>query len=474
MATVITNTDIGSNLFIGFTKLNAREQVRGINYRIVYANNTPENNAIEFYNAYQFAKIQNPNAQPKSATNRFVLFLAPGVYSFNLGFPTTIDLDTPFVDIVSLSGEADVVITTQVGGTSPITVSTSDIRLKGINLNGQDIQINSSYSNNYFENIIGGEGNFSNPSTTGGDIAGNFKNCVGGDYSFGDADYGQAVLFSTFENCSAGEWSFGFDVSDSNFKNCTSGFSSFGVNTLTTCILTDCQSTLGDCFGVNTGITNSTLTNCSAGSYSFGRTNGNSSIINSKLTNCTALDNSFSNNISSSTFLNCKAGVSSFALTSDVNTVSSISDTTFTNCKAADYSFGVRNTGDVTFTDCTAGIESFGADQANGLYKNCTAGINSFGAGTQGWSDLIAGGKFYNCIAIDGSFGTNFANGQFYNCISQANTTNGWPGIAQGGMGGFAMGCNGMNPTGLGTAIYCTDGLSNPVNFGLASTTNNI
>ena len=470
MATVITNTDIGTLLEISGSpqKLNATEQLRGQNYRVVYAKNlNPQQNGVELYNAYIFAKLQNPNGQPLSDTNRFVIFLSPGVYNF---IGSDITLDTPYIDIVSLSGEADVFITSLVSNI-PITVATSDIRLRGFDLGSQAIHITSSYGNNYFENIIGGEYNFSSPSNAGA-IAGNFKNCVGGNHSFGGANNGQAVYDSTFENCSAGQWSFGFDVSDSNFKNCTASFSSFGLNTINGCTLTDCQSKLGDCFGVNTGITNSTLTNCNAGSYSFGRTNGATQLLDSTFINCTASEGSFSNNIENSTFLNCKAGDNSFGLTSDVNTISTIINTTLTDCTAGDYSFAVRNTGDVTFTNCTAGTDSFGADQANGIYKNCTAGTYSFGGGTQGWSDLIAGGQFYNCVADSNSFGTQFANGVFHYCLCK--NAGGFLGSNQGGMGGNAYYTTGIASPIVGTAIYCSDAGLNPVNFGLASTTNNI
>jgi len=470
MATVITSTDIGSNLFIGFTKLNAREQLRGINYRVVYANNTPENNAIELYNAYQFAKIQNPNGGPKSDTNRFVIFLAPGRYTFNLGFPTELDLDTPYVDIISLSGEADVTITS-LATSDPITVSTSDIRLRGINLDGQAIQINSSYGNNYFENIIGGESNFSNPSTSGGDIAGNFKNCVGGDYSFGDTDYGQAVYDSTFENCTAGDYSFGATLQNCKLKNCTATFASFGQVNITNSTLTDCTAS-GDSFGTESGISGSKLTNCTGNSYCFGRANGTSQLINTTFTNCNAFEGSFGFYIEDCTLLNCKANENSFGMTSNSGIVSEIYSSTFTNCKAGDWSFGVRNGGGLKFTDCIAGVESFGADQANATYKNCKAGVNSFGAGLQGWGTLIAGGEFYNCVADENSFGTNFANGIYYHCV--CNGLGGWVGSTQSGMGGFAFSCKGMNPTGLGQAAYCLDAAINPVNFGLTSTTNNI
>jgi hypothetical protein len=470
MATVITNTDIGSNLALAGSplKLTATEQLRGQNYIVVYGKNqTPQQNGFDLYSKYNLAKIATPYGQPLSDSNRFTVFVAPGVYVL-----TVIDilLDTPYIDIISLSGETDVVISSTVSNV-PITVATSDIRLRGFDLGSQAIHINSSYGNNYFENIIGGDYNFSNLNN-GGDIAGNFKNCVGGSFAFGDANNGQITFQSTFENCTALEYSFGYTLLESNLKNCTASFSSFGLNGIESCTLTDCKSNSGDCFGTNTIIKSSTLTNCSAGSYSFGRTNGTSEILNSTLINCTALEGSFSNYIENSTFLNCKSSVDSFGKTSDVNTISIIINTTFTDCTAGDYSFAVRNEGDVIFKRCTAGIESFGANQANGTYKNCTAGINSFGAGTQGWPTLIAGGQFYNCVAGADSFGTNFANGVFHYCL--CNGRGGFLGAVQGGMGGNAYYTTGIDSPIVGTAIYCSDASLNPVNSGLTSTTNNI
>ena len=472
MATVITNTNIGAGLAFNGSplKLVAQEQLRGNNYIVVYGkNNTSQQNGFELISKYNFAKIANPNGQPKSETNRFVIFLAPGRYDFSAGMSSFLDLDTPYIDIISLSGETDVTITSFVT-MSPITVSTSDIRLRGINLVGQSIQINGTYNNVYFENIIGGDYNFSGPNTSGS-IAGNFKNCIGGNYSFGDTDNLQTTSSSTFENCTAGDYSFGDVLFGSILKNCTAGFQSFGSNSVINSSLTDCQSA-GDSFGTNSTITNSTFINCNGGSYCFGRTNGNSAIYNSTFKDCSTLEGSFSNYIENSTFLNCKATNNSFGNTQDINLNSEIYSSTFTNCKSGDYSFGVKNNGDVTFTNCIAGPESFGADIASAIYKNCTSGLNSFGSGTQGWSTLQAGGYFYNCVVDDGSFGTNFANGEFHNCISSGNGA--WLGNAQGGMGGFAMGCKGMNPNGPGTAIYCLDAGANPINFGLPSTTNNI
>jgi hypothetical protein len=471
MATVITNTDIGAFLGISGSpqKLNAIEQLRGNNYIVVYGKSqTVEQNGIELVSKYNLAKIATPFSQPLSDTNRFTVFVAPGVYVLDF---VDINLDTPYIDIISLSGETDVVISSNVSNV-PFLVDTSDIRLRGFNLGSQAIKINSAYSNNYFENIIGGDYNFSHPSTSG-DVAGNFKNCVGGLYSFGDADSGQILAASTLENCAAEDWSFGYTLSSCDLKNCTAGFSSFGYHDLLGCNLTDCKSNSGDSFGTNNSINSSTLTNCSATSYSFGRTNGTSQILNSTFIDCTAEEGSFGTVIEGCTFRNCKAAENSFGKTSDIGTLSEINSTTFTDCKAGDYSFGVRIVAtDVVFTNCTAGIESFGADQANGTYKNCRAGINSFGAGTQGWSNLIAGGQFFNCVADENSFGTEYANGAFYYCV--CNGLGGWVGNTQSGMGGYAAYCKGMNPTGPGTAIYCTDATNNPVNYGLGSTTNNI
>ena len=470
MATVITNTDIGA--FLGFAgsplKLNAIEQLRGNNYIIVYGkNNTPQQNGIELLSKYNLAKIATPFSQPLSDSNRFTVFVAPGVYVLSV---SDITLDTPYIDIISLSGETDVVISSTVSNV-PFLVDTSDIRLRGFNLGSQAIKINSAYSNNYFENIIGGDYNFSHPSING-DVAGNFKNCVGGLYSFGDADSGQLLAASTLENCTAEDWSFGYTLSSCDLKNCTAGFSSFGYHDLLGCNLTDCKSNSGDSFGTNNSINSSTLTNCSATSYSFGRTNGTSQILNSTFIDCTAEEGSFGTVIEGCTFRNCKADTNSFGKTSDIGTLSEIISSTFTDCKAGDASFGVRIIAtDVVFTNCTAGIESFGADQANGTYKNCTAGRNSFGAGTQGWSNLIAGGNFYNCEAGVESFGTNFSNGIYSYCIAAGDS---FQGNTQSGMGGYAAYTKGMNPLGPGTAIYCTDSTNNPVNYGLGSTTNNI
>jgi hypothetical protein len=470
MATVITNTDIGA--FLGFSgsplKLVAQEQLKGQSYIVVYGNNlNPSLNGLELYNKYNLAKTATPYGAALSSTNRFTVLVAPGIYVLDTN---DILLDTPYIDIISLSGEADIVISSTVSNV-PITVDTSDIRLRGFNLGSQAIHIKSSYADNYFENIIGGNFNFSNPLSNDV-ISGNFKNCVGGLYSFGDADSSQTVIYSTFENCIAENWSFGFTLSDSNLKNCTATSNSFGYSEITGSTLIDCKAT-DFSFANDKGIDDSTLTNCIGGDRCFGSTlSGTTYVTNSTLIDCTASESSFSNYIENCVFRNCKARGQSFGTTSNLTILSEIYTTTFTDCTASAYSFGVRNFANVTFTNCTAFEESFGADQANATYKNCKAGANSFGAGTQGWSALIAGGQFYNCVADANSFGTNFANGVFHYCL--CNGGGGFQGGTQSGMGGNAYYTTGISSAIVGTAIYCSDGSLNPVNVGLTSTTNNI
>jgi hypothetical protein len=427
MATLITNSDLGNSLLILGDKLEVKEPLKGNNYIVVYGNllNT-FSNGKELVDKLAFAKTLTPNGQLLSDTNRMTVLVAPGKYDVDF----TLEMDTPYIDLVSLTGNADVFLTSlNSSSATAIKVTTSDIKIKGFNLQGNNIIIEGAYRNNYFENIIGSDGSFSN-GTFEGEVAGNFKNCVGGNGCFANMKNEEILVFSTLENCTALDHSFGLEIVESTLINCLAGANSFGFFTIAESILNDCESGM-ESFGCAKGIFGSTLTNCSADGFSFGRTD--------VLEQPTIIKKSQLNN--------CKAGVNSFS---------------------------VRNVDDSSFINCVGGDESFGADIANSIYKNCKGGNNSFGAGLQSWENLIAGGSFYNCEAGIQSFGTNISNGNYYYCIAGDNS---FPGRAQGGkrgMGGYAAYTKGMNPNGPGTAIYCTDATNNPVNYGLGSTTNSI
>jgi hypothetical protein len=426
MATLITNSDLGNSLLILGDKLEVKEQLKGNNYIVVYGNllNTLSN-GTELVDKLTFAKTLTPNGQLLSDTNRVTVLVAPGKYDFF----DTLEMDTPYVDLISLTGKADVFLTTQNGNTA-ILVDSSDISIKGFNLGTQNIKISNTYFDNYFENIIGGDYNFSN-GTFGGEVAGNFKNCKGGAYSFGDSSNQEYLLKSGLENCQAEFGSFGYQLAASELKNCLAGAQSFGFFSIAESILNDCESGM-ESFGCEKGIFVSTLTNCTADGVSFGRTD-----------------------------LPGLPGQSTIIETSQLN-----------NCKAGDNSFSVKNSDDSSFINCVGGDESFGTDMAISIYKNCKGGNNSFGAGTQGWSNLIAGGNFYNCEAGIQSFGTNESTGNFYYCKAGNDS---FLGNAFGKFTGNAYFTTGMNPSYLAPSIlaYCLDWNNNPIN-NLNTTTNNI
>jgi hypothetical protein len=446
MATLITNSDLGNSLLILGDKLEVKEPLKGNNYIVVYGNllNT-FSNGKELVDKLAFAKTLTPNGQLLSDTNRMTVLVAPGKYDVDF----TLEMDTPYVDLISLTGDADVFLTSLNGaGDTAIKVTTSDIKIKGFNLTeqGNNIIIEGAYSNNYFENIIGSGGSFSN-GTFGGQVAGNFKNCVGGEGCFANIKNEEILISSTLENCTAVEVSFGYVIVESTLINCLAGAQSFGFFAISESILNDCESGM-ESFGCAKAISGSTLTNCTADRGSFGRTNvpGESTIIEASQLN---------------------------------------------NCKAGNNSFAVKNSDDSSFINCVGGDESFGANIANSIYKNCKGGNNSFGAGLQSWPDLIAGGKFYNCEAGDGSFGTNESTGNFYYCKAGdgsfgTNESTGNFYYCKAGDGSFlgntfgkftgnAYFTTGMNPSYLGASIlaYCLDWNNNPIN-NLNTTTNNI
>jgi hypothetical protein len=426
MATLITNSDLGNSLYVSFiNKLEAREQLNGPNYFTVLGDKNPIDNGQILAVKLGVAKNASPNGQAKSATNRMTIIVAPGTYTLP-SFYNYLKMDTPFVDLVSLTGKADVFLTTQNGNTA-ILVDSSDISIKGFNLGTQNIKISNAYFDNYFENIIGGDYNFSN-GTFGGEVAGNFKNCVGGNQCFADINNEEILTNSTLENCTASDSSFGFQIEESTLINCLGTSINFGYKSIISSYLTDCTAR-GESFGCATGIFGSTLTNCTADDFSFGRTDllGQPTIIEKSQLN---------------------------------------------NCKAGNNSFAVYNVDDSSFINCVGGHESFGANVANATYKNCEGNRYSFGAGRQGWPDLIAGGNFYNCEAGIESFGTNESTGNFYYCKAGNDS---FSGKAFGKFTGNAYFTTGMNPSYLGASIlaYCLDWNNNPIN-NLNTTTNNI
>jgi hypothetical protein len=369
-------------------------------------------NGQQLLNAYALAKTMTPFGNSKDVYNRVQVVVAPGSYYFpNDDF----NIDTDYVDVVSLTGNRDVLL-------DFINVTADNVYLKGLDLWSANypFTIYGNQPNLKIENCSGGYYSFSGDSQS---TKGTFINCLATYHSFGGRDavddigYGIAQD-ATFIDCTALDYSFaGADNTDgsaetsSKFVNCKGGNYCFGGIGYAGGTFTNC--TAGDYSFGGTGNVSGTFTNCTAGNYSFGGidTSGVSGIFN----NCTAGYNSFGGNYSGvgGTFNNCiSTGLCSFG--GDYSNVSG----TFTNCKASSNSFG----GDYsissgTFTNCSTiyGFSFGGIDStASGTYNNCTGNENgaSFGGNTAGTFSGIAN----NCTAGNISFGQGGLTGKLYFC----------------------------------------------------------
>lgn len=349
--------------------------VGGTQCIIVSSFGTPTENGITLQAAYDDAKTRTPNGLPLSADNRITLVLTAGIYS-------GLYIDTEFIDIVSLTGNRDVITTNGIG------VRANDVYLKGIDV------LNAPFDLGWdtYPLLI-------------------CENCRGGDTSFG----GFANATGTFINCEAGTSSFGaYGTASGTFINCIGTNNSFGGYGIASGTFTNCIGRIGSFGGYGTA--SGTFTDCEAGDESFGSNTGTASGI---FTNCTGGFNSFGGNITASgTFTNCTGGWFSFGGGGE-----GISSGTFTNCKGDDYSFGGANIASGTFIDCKSGNFSFGAyGTASGTFTNCVGGDYSFGKGSAG--GISATARLYYCRLTSGTFPTVVSGGRTIYCIDGNNNTN--------------------------------------------------
>jgi hypothetical protein len=254
----------------------------GSNYLFVKADGTPSQNSTELSASYVQAKASSP-----SATNRISILVSPGEYAF----ASTFTLDTQYIDVVSLTGECDVLVT----GSGTIAVTANDVYVRGIDVDVKNFTIVNSLPLLKVNNCKGGDLSFGGypDQITGGipspgyTMAGTFINCEGGNISFA----GNGSAYGTFINCTAGSGSFG-NYCDGTFIDCTAGDSSFA--------------TLGDIEG-------GTLENCVGGTDSFASV-GN--IEGAILKNCTGGQNSFAFNTGISGILqDCRLTTGNFSST---------------------------------------------------------------------------------------------------------------------------------------------------------------
>jgi hypothetical protein len=241
----------------------------GSNYLFIEANGTPLQNGLSLSASYALAKTSNP-----TATNKFSILAGPGRYLLN----STLEFDTEYLDVISLTGERDIYIT----GSGTIFVNTDNVNVRGIDVDTKNFTITGTFPNTTIKNCKGGDYSFGgntppvvgSPASPGYAIASTFIDCVGGDYSFA----GLGTAYGSFTGCVGGNFSFG-SYCDGTFINCTAGDYSFAYD-----------------YDINEG---SKFVNCTAGDYSFAAI-GNI-MPGATLNNCIGGLNSFAQGINSIT-----------------------------------------------------------------------------------------------------------------------------------------------------------------------------
>lgn len=212
-------------------------------------------NAYQLQDAYNRAKqIASVPSNNISATNRITVVVAPGKYDFSImpTFGPRFIVDTQYIDIVSLTGNRDVILNQiEISGKliNSIYVPANDVFIKGISTRLSSFLVASNLNLLKLENCEGGEESFCGEART---FSGYAINCIGGNSSFGGVEgyfSGKAI------NCIAGSDSFGATnlTSSGIVTNCTAGIGSFGS-------------------GVGTNVYGfyGTANNCVGGSLSFG------------------------------------------------------------------------------------------------------------------------------------------------------------------------------------------------------------
>jgi hypothetical protein len=283
--TTLTWEDLDNSLLFLSESINELnfEPLSGSNYLFVEANGTPTQNAFSLSSSY----VQAKNSAP-SSTNRIAVLAGPGKYTFS----STFTLDTQYVDVVSLTGECDVLVT----GSGTISVTANDVYVRGIDVDVKNFTIADNLPLLKVNNCKGGDYSFGGivnpiPGTQPLNpilINGTFIDCEGGDFSFA----GNGMAYGTFTNCVGGDSSFGY-YCDGTFTNCVGGDFSFG----------------GDM-----GYIDGTMANCTAGDNSFAPVGTINS--NAVLDNCVGGLNSFASGPSSTVLgklIKCRLTSGNFA-----------------------------------------------------------------------------------------------------------------------------------------------------------------
>lgn len=213
-------------------------RLSGSRFIYVSAEGSDTDNATELQDAYDLAATLSP-----TSSSRITIVAAPGYYDFG---SNTFDMDTQYIDLVSLDGNRSVVFNSTSSGT--INISASDVFVKGVDVGTMNFTVGDNLSALKLENCAGGSGSFGAGVTANG----TFTNCTGGANAFAGSN---GTASGTFVNCEGGAGSYagGGGTASGTFTDCISG---------------------DDSFAGGAGTASGTFTRCTAGSGSFAGSGG--------------------------------------------------------------------------------------------------------------------------------------------------------------------------------------------------------
>jgi hypothetical protein len=415
--------------------------LNGSAFNIVGGSTSATTNGTALIAAYAAGAAATPQGAALSDTNRFTVFLLPGI--FDLG-ASTLAMSTQFVDIVGL------------GRTINGITDDNTRTVGGCVVTGSGTVINKTANNAHLLNfsITTTANALATPAYTSGGtnteeiFAFMFFDGQGGANSRGMV---RAVAYPGyyFRCYNLGPDGFGCagGAASGSFIECKSGVTSFGDAGAASGLFVNCE--CGSGFGSGTGGTaGGTFYNCrfnadySSGGTFFGVTSAAGVFINC---DCGSASGFGSGGTANGTFLWCRAGATSFGTvgtstgtfkwcvggSGSFSGAGATANGVYEYCSATDRAFGGGDSGGVasgTFRYCTAtGIRSFGhRGTASGVFEYCVGGSGAFGGDEQATTGGTASGTFLGCRALDNAFGGSSAtggtaSGTFLNCLGGTN-----------------------------------------------------
>lgn len=357
------------------------------------ATGTPAENGAALLAAYAKAKTLTPNGQPRSATNRVTVLVAPGQYDLGAGQLT---MDAEFIDVAGISTlreNQNIFGWTSGAGTGVLRQTANDVRIENLLIDCRnttapapissvdfDFLVPAAYfpddgtTNTVVRNVAFQANNYNTFSMRMQTVYnGHYEDCVAGKDAFGGS-WGTAS--GTFVRCTAGNYAFGghWGIANGTFEDCTGGDSSFG--------------------GMR-GWASGTFRRCTGGDYAFGGWEGDAYGV---FEYCTGEDYSFGadGGFASGTFIGCVGGDFSFG------SVAGVAEGYFYFCRGGEESFGsLFGIASGMFEYCTGESYSFGSEGGivNGVFTHCVGGWRSFG-----YLGETDGGWFKHCDGGSESF----------------------------------------------------------------------